>query len=249
MSIFDIFQNPEDLGKLPKDPLGFVSALVKRKHWREIRPSILLEIAREAGDDREGLLIFAYISEKFGLVEHNYVRTSNSSDDDLSARVSFGCTLCFLGVRELQVFHQMDESEEKRDVSQAVDMAFSASLVCDPLQISSYAYLANLYALYPSRREVALEFCAKYRAGVDKLMNSPMESLSGFHQVMRTDLESPDLLKRFADKWSSSGSRGHSSADLKRFVHELDHALRKLDPQNLRDDDSNAVISAVKKML
>jgi hypothetical protein len=129
------------------------------------------------------------------------------------------------------------------------DLAFTASLLCDPFRIESYAYLANLYASF--NREATLDFCEKYRNALDRLMRAPTESLSDFHRIIRMELESPEKCTQFFDSVSSMGGPsfdGHTATNVRKFVEDLDRAMRGLDLQNPRDEEVRALNKAINQM-
>jgi hypothetical protein len=249
--MFDFFQKPADLGSLPKEPVRFINALLKRKHWRKIQPSILHEIAKDTEGKHQDLLMFAFISELCSLVKNNYVRASERSNSKSPARVEFGYSLHLLGVSKCLAFHRATRDKEVAELYEFAHHAFAASILCDPMQIVSYAYIANLHACNKDI-ELARESCEKFRNILNELMSAPVESLSIFHQSMRMELESPERLNQFFNNNSSLAGRAHNSgglADIKRHVEELDKALREFDPKNPNDYSVIALRKAVSQML
>jgi hypothetical protein len=221
---------PEDLGELPNDLDRFVVELAKREHWRDIGYSILAEIEKEPQANRERMMVFAYVSEKFDVVRTQFVPTANAPDVGVGPpRVSFGLTLCQLGSNLLQSARVSGDRENSRLLGMMADGAFTSAALCDPLQLSAHAYMAVLYGTFVMKPSVALEYIANYRKTEAKLLATPDETLAWFHRAVKASITRPAETKALLDRAAAAGlplSDVNDGISLRQMVDELEKEIR-----------------------
>ncbi|HVX91078.1 MAG TPA: hypothetical protein VHC20_05650 [Candidatus Paceibacterota bacterium] len=222
---------PEDLSKLPNDLAGFVAALAKRKHWSEIGYALLADIAKEPQANRERMMMFAYVSEKFDLVRTQFVPAAKAPDAGIGPpRVSFGLMLCQLGSNLLQNARTSNDRENARFLGMMADAAFTSAALCDPLQPSAPAYMAILYGTFVLKPTVALEYIANYRKTEAKLLAASIQSLAPFHRGAREMIERPAETKAFFDRATAAGIEvpdGNDGPSLRQIIDDLEKELRQ----------------------
>lgn len=183
------FMNTEAFAEM-RDELGIIrptseqqtnllfQELIKLKPWKDINPEILKRIFNNAKGDVEVIKRFIYISEIHNLVGNNFVKIANDvSKTDTSFVISmFALTLYRLGsdlVKELP----LAKTEDKVSfLVKKAEIAFTSSLLCNPFFMESYLGIAVLFS--EINKNIALEWCAKYKEAEGKLLNTPDEELN-----------------------------------------------------------------------
>jgi hypothetical protein len=166
-------------------------ALIKRKHWKDIDPEIIQNIFNNAKGDVDAIKRFIFISEIHNSVGNNFVKiASDVSKTDVSDVISmFAVTLYRLGSDLIKALPFAKTEDEVSSLSTRAEMAFTSSLLCNPFDLESYFGLALLFS--ETDKDVALEWCAKYKEAEGKLLNTPDEELN-ISQLNRKKLLDPE---------------------------------------------------------
>lgn len=189
--------NPSDVFRMSQNPDDFVAEIARRKFWRRIDTSILAGIARNASGEMELLRNFVFVSEQYRLVENNFVALANSPETIFGSPMSaFALTLYRLGSDLCKHSVSIDDPEQQEIALMTADMAFTSAVLCDQLQLEAYAGMASLYGEILFNKNVALEWCGKYKSAEQKLLHTPDERLSLVQQSAKRQIEDPDEAKR-----------------------------------------------------
>jgi hypothetical protein len=244
-----------DLAYRPEDPDEFMKKIKMRGDWRSIPLFTLLEISKNARGNYDEVYNFVHISEIANLVKDRYIPVCNEPQPRFPASVSFGIVLSLEGINVLRQFYDCLLSNDGRksqaaQASRICDMMFMASVLCDPLQINSYAYWANLYAY--RQKNVALEFCDKFFKFRELLLSAPDNCLSAYHQTVKVDLMNPDAISDFFAKVSSMGLSSpleNQSQSITQLVQNLSIALQTADFEAPSREDMDNLLNAIYAML
>lgn len=184
--------------------------LIEREHWKEISPNIIRQIFKNSQNDVfnrpsesiELLKLFIFISEQYNLVKGDYTRIAKDAAANLGDVLgSFSLTLYWLGSRLGKACCLAKTQEELEGLGVTADMAFTASILCDPFNLSSYYGMVVLHGGTFKHKNAGLEFCAKYRQMEDKLLSTPDNQLTplqlaGKQNLNRSPEEHQKDLKR-----------------------------------------------------
>jgi len=191
--------DPSDVFRMPNNPRDFIGGLGRRKFWRRIDSSILFCVARNAAGEMELLRNFVFVSERFRLVESNFARLANSPDPLFGSQLSgFALTLYRLGSALCKQRISARSEEQAKSAVMFADMAFTSAVLCDPLFLEAYAGMAFLYGgeYGTLNRQVALEWCQKYKEAERRLLATPDEQLNPFQQAAKRGIEDPEEDRR-----------------------------------------------------
>ena len=166
--------------------------LIKRKHWKDIAPEIIQNIFNNAKGDVEAIKRFISISEIHNSVGNNFVKiASDVSNTDVSDVISmFAVTLYRLGSDLVKALPFAKTEDEVSSLAIRAEMAFTSSLLCNPFDLESYFGLALLFS--ETDKDVALEWCAKYKEVEGKLINTPDEELNISQLNRKRELLDPE---------------------------------------------------------
>jgi tetratricopeptide (TPR) repeat protein len=118
--------------------------LRKRKHWRELRSDILETIFANAFGNVERLREFVELSEKFKLVENNFLKLQGRGHPPLNSLSSFSLTCLRLAGDLLNLNLPEGSNQQKQSITDAA-VAYWSAIVCDPFQFPAYVGLGYLY--------------------------------------------------------------------------------------------------------
>jgi len=174
-------------------PDEFLATLGRRKFWRSLDPTLLAAIVRNADGDMELLRNFVFISENYGLVENNFLSFANDPEPVFGSP-ALGCalTLCSLGSDLCKQCVSVKDAEQLKLLLGNADIAFNSSVLCDPLHLEPYFDMACLYSELMFNKQVALEWCAKYKIAEQRLLDTPDEKLNTFHVAAKRLIQDPN---------------------------------------------------------
>ncbi len=206
----DAYEMSDDLQEL-------LQQLGRRKHWKKMSPKILRRIFENSQHivfqdpqcDVEAVKHFIFISEQTILVQRSLLRasllpiaTQRTTDVD-EALALFSLSLYQLGRGYLGACYSSRDEEEVRALAVFTDMTFTSSILCDPFYLPSYGCMVCLYGTIWINKEAALEWCRKYRAAEDRLLNTPDEQLHNWglaqKQLILKPTERADTIRRVAE--------------------------------------------------
>jgi hypothetical protein len=120
-------------------------ALTKRKNWKRVKPEVLKTILDGAKGDIVKARRFRMVSEIYHCVENNYVEITK--DDNIRMAVDMiSLTLERLAAQIAQHLNDLPEGSDQRERAIAfAEMAYTSSILCNPLMLGSYAGLAFFY--------------------------------------------------------------------------------------------------------
>lgn len=186
---------------MPANPGDFIADLSRRKFWRDIDRRLLDDIARNAAGEMELLRNFVFVSERYRLVDNNFVRLASSPQKAFGCPLSmFAVTLYRLGSALCKQSVSIADPEQQKFALMTADMAFTSAVLCDALQLGPYAGMAFLYGAILFNKKVALEWCQKYKDAEQTLLGTPDEELSLLDQSAKRLIEDPDEYRRTRDE-------------------------------------------------
>jgi hypothetical protein len=163
--------------------------LVNRKHWKDIDPEIIINIFNNAKGDVDMIKRFIFISELYNTVGNNFVQLSNEPPKEFILSM-FALTLYRLGSA---LDKSLSSDKTENEVSSLVNgatMAFMSSVLCEPYFLESYACMAYLYS--DIDKDIALEWCAKYKEAEGNLLNTPDEELNIYQLERKKEILDPE---------------------------------------------------------
>ena len=188
--------DPSSVMKMSGPPTAFMSNISHRKFWKKIPQRLLDAIARNAGEvfrdftdnhvriDNEMHLLksFIVLSEQHRLVDGNFIGLASGRYHELSPPLSaFSFTLYRVGSGICQRLPLITDPDECVLMMQRADCAFTSSIVCDPVNLSSYFGMAGLLGgeALPGfvLKEDALGWCRMYKEAEKRLLTTPDEKL------------------------------------------------------------------------
>ncbi|MBW8042323.1 MAG: hypothetical protein FVQ85_20315 [Planctomycetes bacterium] len=181
--------------------------LITHKHWKNLNIDIIKQVFKKAQSDlfaqpNEGIEVlkhFIYVSEKYNLVEDQFLRLASTTHDLDILLGYFSFHLYRLGSDLAKRFFSSKTEEEIKGYGMQADMAFMSSILCDEYMLPSYAGMAFLHGEIHINKDVALEFCAKYKAIEDKLLNTPDNDLSPL-QLSKKELLDPKNMHKTMER-------------------------------------------------
>lgn len=228
---------PENPYKMSDNPQHLFREIIKRKYWDQINPDAIKILIERSEDYPPKIKNFIYISEHFNLVQDNFLKLSEFTNNPNFLLSLFSLTLCRLG-RE---FHQKavskasmgsDKEFEKqwKEWAPFADMAYTSSILCDKFELLSYYGMAFLYS-FKTDGKVCLEFCRKYKAMEDKLLNTPNEKLNYLQRASKEILNDPEkegeIIKEMKEKTDLSLSYFKNNISLKSLREEIEDLENK----------------------
>ncbi len=160
----------------PEQQLDFLfQELVKRKHWKDINPEIIKDIFNNAKGDIDAIKRFIFISEQYNTTGNNYVQLANNTPKEFVLSI-FALTLYRLGSDLVKSLSSAETEDEVGSLVRGATMAYMSSVLCAPYFLESYVGMAYLYGQID--KDIALEWCAKYKEAEEKLLNTPDEELN-----------------------------------------------------------------------
>jgi hypothetical protein len=179
------FMNSEEFAGL-RDELGITRPtlddlfreLVNREHWSDIQPDIIQSIFTNANGNLESVQNFIFISERYNLVQSSFVHLAESFDMEYGLLLMFSGTLYSLGSNLVKSLASAKTEDEAKLLAMYAGMAFTSGILCAPYSLCAYYGMAILYGCVWINKDIALEFCRKYKEVEDKLMSTPDEDLS-----------------------------------------------------------------------
>lgn len=193
MSIFgQLFgsPDPEDVFRMPDNPVGFTSELSRRKFWRNIDQRVLQEIGRNAEGKMELLRNFVFVSEQCQLVSNKFVSFARTPSFG-SPLLEFALSLRNTGSELCKQIISATDTQQRKFYLLLADMAFTSAILCDPFRIEANADMALLYSQLHLNKKVVLEYCQKYKLAERRLLNTPDEQLSPLHRSMKNLIQDP----------------------------------------------------------
>ena len=176
------------------------SRITTRKHWRNLHTDILEAIFKNAQSDRfaqpnEGIEVlkhFIFVSEEYNLVEELFARLSSIAHNTDDFLMYFSFHLYQLGSELTKKCFYAKTQEEIEGYGMPADMAFMASILCDEFNLPAYAGMAIMHGEIVENINIGIEFCAKYKAAIDKLLKTPANELSPLHLSKKESLLDPE---------------------------------------------------------
>ena len=168
--------------------------VIKRKHWKNIDPNIIKTIFENAKGDVDEIKKFILISELHNTVGNNFVKLVKCVDVPFVLSM-FAFTLYQLGSDLLKALPLVGDEDKAISLATRAEMAFESSLLCDPFSMGSYVGMALLYR--EINKDIALEWCSKYRDAERKLLNTPDEELNNYELTVRESLDQENLNSMF----------------------------------------------------
>lgn len=213
--------------------------LVRRRHWRKIGADILrrmfansrLEVFDKPNWDVELIRGFIFVSEQYGLVKNNFVPIGKSEAGDVAmARGLFATTLYRLGSDLAKAAFGARTEDEIRHLVMMADMAFTSSLLCDPLMLPAYGGIALLYGTIWVNKEVALEWCSKYKEAEAQLASTPDRELTSVQLAGKRVLDPKQRAQEmeWAATWFAELVRGADEAQFESMRHVVEEVEKQL---------------------
>lgn len=219
MGIFDRLlrkNNPDDIfNRMPTDPNDFMVALSQRGNWRKIDMAIFTDISRNADEEATRHLAedaelcelhgiekfskkevklallrnFAFVSEQAKVVE-TYIEQSTFTDIKIATPLTlFSHTLRTIGFQFLRFIIDDCAPDQVVSESETPHLAFTSSILCDPLQLASYFGLVLLYGDVVINQVLGLYWCQRYLDAEKRLLKSPPKELCVYHQASKEFIE------------------------------------------------------------
>jgi hypothetical protein len=180
--------------------------IVNRKHWKNINPNIIRAILKKTNGDPEKVeqvKLMVYISELFNIVQDNFLKISETEEEKGNNYLLtlFAITLFKIGDdchENVSIAASSGNNEifkEKWNHYGALaDMAYMSSILCDEFELSAYHGMAFLYS-FKNDGKISLEFCEKYTAAKNKLLNTPDGELNCLQIVTKDFILNPEKEK------------------------------------------------------
>ena len=239
--------DPTEVFRMPDNPDDFIGSLSRRKFWRQIDSRVLEGIAENAETAREYLRSastkpgstellksFAFVSEQYGLVEGNFIGLADSPEQLFGSPLSaFALTLYRLGSALCKQRVLAQDNEQAESAVMMADMAFTSAILCDPLQLQAYAAMAFLYGgdCGTLNKNVALEWCQKYKEAEDRLLDTPDDELSPVQQSAKRLIQDPDRDREVAEEMAKyaphllEGMPPTEHEPMRQIIEELEERL------------------------
>lgn len=190
------------------------SELITRKHWKNLNVDIIKQIFKNAQSDTfarpnegiEAIKHFIFISEKHSLVEDQFLRLASSTTDLDILLGYFSFHLYQLGSEFTKGCNSAKTEDEIKGYAFPANMAFMSSILCDEYMLPSYAGMAILWGEILGSKDAGLEFCAKYKTVVDKLLNTPDNELSPSRLLQKKELLDPKIMHNTIEKIKQDAS-------------------------------------------
>ncbi len=185
----------DDVFKLA-DTDQLFAALLKRKHWKRMKPEVLRRILDHAEGDILKAKRFCMVSEAFGCVEKNFIPICGSGDVETTVNL-ISLTLERLAAGIAQHLDELPERSEQRERAIAfAEMAYDSSILCNPLMLGSYAGLALFYALI-GESSLAKQALMNYDQAEQRLLEKPESQLSCYDKGLLESL--PEIKQKLAE--------------------------------------------------
>ena len=197
--------DPRSVYSMPDNPRDFISALCRRKYWRDIDRSLLLAIGENAAGDMDLLQAFVFVSEVHGLVQKNFIPAARERHPVFASPLcSFSRALYLLGSRMCQNFSDTAASDQPlsdglKACLMFAGMAFESSVLCDPVHLAAYAGNAMLQGGIRGKKEAGLQWCRKYRDAEERLLNTPDTELSWEMRALKKAIQDPEESVRMSE--------------------------------------------------
>jgi len=144
------------------DETEILCTLGLRPYWSQVRPDILKELIRNAGDDILSISRFVFVSEYFDCVKNNYVELSNIWEDPRHALSAFAATLVAVASDTIKHLAEVPAGSERQSQAMVmVEISFMSAVLCDPYMLSAYRSLANFYQA-TGKKDYAVRMCRKF---------------------------------------------------------------------------------------
>jgi len=162
-------------------------ALIKRKHWKRLNPVVIRRILDNANGDIVKARRFRMISELYDCVEKNYIEIAKDNDIRMSMDL-ISVTLERLGAQIAQNLDAFPEGSEKKERAIAyAEMAYSSSILCNPLMLGSYAGLAFFYAAI-GETALSMKTFEEYDLAEKRLLEKDDKELSHYDKALKESL-------------------------------------------------------------
>jgi hypothetical protein len=198
--ILSFFRDMHKKGRKEDDALfetedsdRFLAVLIKRKYWNEINTDIIKSVFDNAKGNVDTMKRFIFISEMYNTVGNNFVPLANGMPKEYLLSI-FALTLYRLGSDLTKSLPSAKTDDEFGSLVIRADMAFTSSILCDPFFLESYVGMASLYSELD--KDVALEWCTKYKEAEGNLLNTPDEELNTSQLNHKKELLDPEERSR-----------------------------------------------------
>lgn len=208
MGLFNKNPNQEKIDYFKLCSYGeLFSELITRKHWKNLNVDIIKQVFKNAQSDifsqpDEGIEVlkhFIFVSEEYNLVQDQFLRLASTTPDLDILLGYFSFHLYQLGSDLTKRCYSAKTNEEIEGWGTPADMAFMSSILCDEFMLPSYAGMAFLYGEIIGNKDVGLVFCAKYKAIMDKLLNTPDNELNP-SQLSQKELLDPEHMHKTMER-------------------------------------------------
>lgn len=162
--------------------------LIKRKHWKNIDPEIIKNIFTNAKGDVDTIKRFIFISELYNTVGNNFVQLANEPPKEFMLSM-FALTLYRLGSDLAKSLSSAKTEDEASSLVNGATMAFMSSVLCEPYFLESYGCMVYLYS--DIDKDIALEWCAKYKEAEKELLNTPDAELNIYQLNRKKEIMNP----------------------------------------------------------
>jgi hypothetical protein len=165
-------------------------ALTKRKHWKLIPKIVLKQIFDNADGCIEKVHRFRYVSELHHCVERNYLPLLEENSDPKFVLSLFSVTLERLAIQATEIARQYNEASPRQQMAIiTTEFAYLSSILCNPLMLSSYGGLAQLY-LTLRLPDLAAEVCNDFDSALHQLLSSSTDDLGCYNQALQSQSNS-----------------------------------------------------------
>jgi hypothetical protein len=160
-------------------------ALSKRTHWKKLPAGILQEIFSNAKGDIKRINQLRIVSERYDLVEKNFLPLTKSDTAPLGILPLFAVTLNSLGTEIVATLDTLARDSVEWDMNfRLAHMAFLSSVLCNPLMLPTYASLITLTLSVGAIGSVQL-YLQDYEQAERILMQSPDEVLGFYNRSLK----------------------------------------------------------------
>jgi len=144
------------------DETEILCTLGLRPYWSQVRPDILKELIRNAGDDILSISRFVFVSEYFDCVKNNFVELSNIWDDPRHALSAFAATLVAVASDTIKHLAEVPAGSERQSQAMVmVEISFMSALLCDPYMLGACRSLAAFYQA-TGKNDYAVRMCRRF---------------------------------------------------------------------------------------
>ena len=171
--------------------------LKNRESWKNLKDGVLLYINKIFDGDDSSCNDFVTISERYNLVQGNYLSLQKSFPEPYELIPYFAVTLERLGAMLMEKFNETNN----RNYGIEAKKCYQLSIKLNPYLTPSYGALAITCVAVDNNRNDAIEYCDKGIKIFGKLQSIPNEQLNYYNQALKNDVTMLTSLKEWKNKF------------------------------------------------